>query len=101
MDIEFIAQYICLRHAEAHPTILDVAPLTIIERAATLNLLPLDQAETLRTAHELFTTVTQLTRIAIDGAFHPATVAPGVLRRMASATGLPQAEPSVRQSRMP
>ncbi len=89
MDIEFIAQYICLRHAEAHPTILDVAPLTIIKSAATLNLLPLDQAETLRTAHELFTTVTQLTRIAIDGAFHPATVAPGVLRRMASATGLP------------
>jgi predicted dehydrogenase len=89
MDIEFIAQYMALRHAHARPDILDVAPMTILERARELGLMTATQVETLRGAHNLFTTVTQITRIAINGAFRPADVAPGVLRRMATATGLP------------
>ena len=89
MDIEFIAQYMALRHARARPEILDVAPMTILERAREFGLMTATQVETLGAAHDLFTTVTQITRIAINGAFRPADVAPGVLRRMATATGLP------------
>jgi glutamate-ammonia-ligase adenylyltransferase len=89
LDIEFIVQYLALRYAAHYPGILGGDAMAIIESAFTAHLIPMGQVEYLRSAHELFTTVTQITRIAIDGPFRPSTVALGVLRRLATATGLP------------
>src|SRR3954462_8506661 len=40
IDIEFIAQYLQLVHAAAHPEILDVGTLQVLDHAARLGVLP-------------------------------------------------------------
>ena len=89
IDIEFIAQYLALRHGQAHPLLLDVDPAVVIAQAQAAGLLPAAQAVPLREAHHLFATVTQTVRLSIEGPFDPKQVAAGVLRRIAAAANSP------------
>jgi glutamate-ammonia-ligase adenylyltransferase len=89
IDIEFIAQYLALRHGHAHPALVDVDPDVVLREAEAAGVLSPDRAETLRAAHHLFATVTQMVRLSIEGAFDPKQVAAGVLRRIAAAAQVP------------
>jgi glutamate-ammonia-ligase adenylyltransferase len=89
IDIEFIAQYLALRHAHEFPQLLDPDPDVIIANAARAQILPEAQAIPLREALRLYAAVTQMTRLAVDGPFDPSTVAAGVLRRIAAAAQSP------------
>ena len=89
LDIEFIAQFLVLTAAHERPGIRDVSTRGVIAKAAAEGLLPLDRAEALAHAHRLFTDMTQIMRLAIDGPFDPAVAAGGVKRRIAAAAGLP------------
>ena len=89
MDIDFIAQYFILSLAGTAPGLIGADFETAMQMVVLAGALPRDQAEALREARELMSAVTQLTRIAIDGRFDPQRVASGVLRRIASASGLP------------
>ena len=89
IDIEFIAQYLALRHGQAHPLLLDVDPKVVIAQAQAAGLLPAAQAVPLREAHHLFATVTQTVRLSIEGPFDPKQVAAGVVRRIAAAANSP------------
>ena len=89
IDIEFIAQYLALRHGGEHADILAVDSAQVIGNAGRLGLLSAADADALVEAHRLYSTVTQMMRLTIDGAFDPATAASGVLRRIAAAAQCP------------
>jgi glutamate-ammonia-ligase adenylyltransferase len=89
MDIEFIAQYLSLRYAADHPSILDVETHAVIRKAGELGLVPPADGERLVNAHRLYTAMMQTMRLATEGAFDPAQMASGVLRRIAAAADLP------------
>ena len=89
IDVEFIAQYLSLAFAHAHPGILDVSTRKVIDKAGRAGLLSRAHVETLIRAHRLYTDATQFMRLAIAGEFDPAKAAAGVKRRIAAAAGFP------------
>ena len=89
IDIEFIAQYLALRHGAAHAAILCVEPAALIAHAGRLGLVARGDADLLVEAHRLYSTVMQMMRLTTEGAFDPARAARGVLRRIAAAADCP------------
>ena len=89
MDIEFLAQYLLLRHAHAHPRLIDVATFTVIETAGELGLLEAEDARILLSAHRLLTNVTQMLRLTLDAGADPRQASEAVKRRLAAVAQLP------------
>jgi glutamate-ammonia-ligase adenylyltransferase len=89
MDIEFIAQYLALNHAHERPGMIQVETAEILRVAVRDGLLDPEQAERLISAHRLYTILMQMFRLSTEGAFDPAQMATGVLRRIAAAADLP------------
>jgi glutamate-ammonia-ligase adenylyltransferase len=89
IDIEFIAQFLVLRDAHAHPALLQVDPEGVLAAAEQAGILSAEHAARLRAAHHLYATVTQMVRLSIEGDFDPKQVAAGVLRRIAAAAQSP------------
>ncbi len=89
IDVEFIAQYLALRHCGEHPEILSVETAGVIAGAGRLGLLAEADADLLVGAHRLYSTVMQMLRLTTEGAFDPAKAAAGVLRRIAAAADCP------------
>ncbi|MGO9673845.1 MAG: bifunctional [glutamine synthetase] adenylyltransferase/[glutamine synthetase]-adenylyl-L-tyrosine phosphorylase [Methylocella sp.] len=89
IDIEFLAQYLLLRHAHDHASLIDVSTCVVIETAAKLGLIEADDAQTLLSAHRLMTDVTQMLRLTLDPAADPRAASEAVKRRLANAAELP------------
>ena len=89
LDLEFIAQYLILRHAADEPLILRVETERVLALAGEAGFLAPGMAETLVAAHRLYTAVMQMMRLTTNGGFDPAQAAAGVLRRIAAAADLP------------
>ena len=89
IDVEFIAQYLALRHAHGIPDILAVEPAQVIVNAGRLGLIAEADADRLAQAHRLYSTVMQMMRLTTEGPFDPAKVAKGVLRRIAAVADCP------------
>jgi glutamate-ammonia-ligase adenylyltransferase len=89
VDIEFIAQYLILRHAGVHRELLTTDTALGISTAARLQVIAPEDADVLVKAHRIYSTVTQMMRLTIDEEFDPSKVACGVLRRIASAADCP------------
>jgi glutamate-ammonia-ligase adenylyltransferase len=89
IDIEFIAQYLVLVHAAAHPSILDTNTVRVLEAAQALNLIDAAAGELLRAAARLYHDLTQLLRLCLSGRFDAKTAGPGLLALLARAGGLP------------
>ena len=79
VDVEFIAQYLELRHAAAHPDALSPTTRIALERLCDRGLLDADAAATLTRAASLYQGVTQLLRLAIDSDFDPAEAPRGLV----------------------
>ena len=92
LDIEFVAQFLALAHANKRPDLLDVSTRTTIRNAGLAGFLDPESADALVEAHRLFTDVTQMLRLTVPGAFDPSTAAAGVKRRIAVATHMPDFE---------
>ncbi len=92
LDVEFIAQYLILAHAGAHPELCDVSTRAAIAKAGDLGLLSAEDRARLVDAHRLYTDATQIMRLTVSGAFDSATAASGVKRRIAAAANLPNFE---------
>jgi glutamate-ammonia-ligase adenylyltransferase len=71
IDIEFIAQYLLLRHAPAHADILATTTAVALERLSVRGLLDAAAAARLIGAAALYQGLTQLLRLAIDQEFDP------------------------------
>ncbi len=89
IDIEFLAQYLLLRHAHERPALIDVSTCAVIEAAAKLGLIEADEAQTLFSAHRLMTDVTQMLRLTLDPGADPRQASEAVKRRLANAAELP------------
>ncbi|MEJ0095552.1 MAG: bifunctional [glutamine synthetase] adenylyltransferase/[glutamine synthetase]-adenylyl-L-tyrosine phosphorylase [Methylocella sp.] len=87
--IEFLAQYLLLRRAHAHPALISVSTFTVIETAAELGLIAADDARVLLDAHRLMTDVTQMLRLTLDPGGNPREASEAVQRRLANAAELP------------
>ena len=89
VDIEFIAQYLQLVHANAVPDILDTSTARVLDKAWALRVLPVEDAEVLRPAVQLYQDLTQILRLCLPGAFDPKTAGAGLLRLLARAADVP------------
>ena len=88
IDIDFIAQYLCLAHAHEDKEILATSPVAVLRRAGEAGYVSAEQAETLLSARQLYTDVMQVLHTLIG----PSLVAPlneAIDKRLAAAAGLP------------
>ncbi len=88
VDIEFLAQYLQLRHAHDRPEILCNGTVCMLEKAEELGLLDADQGRLLRSAHHLWCAVQTVLRQTIEGAFHEDKASEGLKRCIAQAAGV-------------
>ncbi len=88
VDIEFIGQYLQLRHAHAHPGILCNSTGCMLDHAVSLGLLPPEQGGLLREALRLWTAVQTALRQTVEGAFHEDTASDGLKRCLAATAGV-------------
>jgi glutamate-ammonia-ligase adenylyltransferase len=89
VDLEFIAQYLQLVHAQRLPDILDTSTARVLDKAWQLGVLPVEDAEVLRRAAQFFQDLTQVLRLCLPGAFDVKTAGPGLLRLLARAADVP------------
>ncbi len=78
VDIEFVAQYLQLRWARAHPSLLKRATAPVLREARRLGLLAAADADALLEAHHLWTAVQQVLRMTVEGEYDDAAL-PGRL----------------------
>jgi glutamate-ammonia-ligase adenylyltransferase len=89
VDLEFIAQYLQLVHAYAHPQILDTSTAGVLAKAARLGLLSIDDAEVLRPAARLYHDLTQILRLCLAGPFEPKEAGAELLGLLVRAADVP------------
>ena len=103
LDVEFLAQYVVLRHALSYPALLGLNTTDTLGVALALGLLPPDDGAVLVAASRLYTSVTQIMRLAIEGRFDPARAGSGLKRRLVAVAELPDfatLERSVTETRL-
>ncbi|WP_370877839.1 bifunctional [glutamine synthetase] adenylyltransferase/[glutamine synthetase]-adenylyl-L-tyrosine phosphorylase [Xanthobacter agilis] len=89
VDVEFLAQYLVLAHAEAHPEIVDTATARILAHAERLDLLEAEDAHVLIRACRLYQDMTQVLRLAVDAHVVPADASPALRALLARAGEMP------------
>src|SRR5262249_38605411 len=89
IDIEFVAQYLQLVHADTAPEILDTSTARTLEKAARGGILKAEDADVLRPAVALFHNLNQILRLCLPTAFDAKTANAGVLALLARAADLP------------
>jgi len=89
VDLEFIAQYLQLVNAEAHPHILSQNTVAALTRLGEAGLLPPAAAEALLPAARLLNNLTQVLRLCLDGPFEPAKAPDGLKALLARAGEAP------------
>jgi glutamate-ammonia-ligase adenylyltransferase len=89
VDLEFIAQYLQLIHASAHPGVLDQNTHGAFQKLTAAGVLAPAAAETLIGATRLLHDLTQVLRLCLDGPFNPATAPHGLKELLARAIGAP------------
>ena len=89
LDVEFLAQYLVLRHAPAHPALLGLSTTETFGAALALGLLAPEDGVALLDASRLYMGVIQIMRLAIDGRFAPDEAGSGLKRRLVAVAGLP------------
>jgi glutamate-ammonia-ligase adenylyltransferase len=89
VDLEFIAQYLQLVHANRVPEILDTSTAAVFDKAWQLKVLPVEEAEVLRPAVQFYQDLTQILRLCLTGPFDPKTAGAGLLRLLARAADVP------------
>jgi glutamate-ammonia-ligase adenylyltransferase len=89
VDIEFIAQYLELKHAAAMPEILDTATAAVFETATRLGIIEPEDTEVLRPATRLYHDLGQILRLCVTAPFDPKSAGPGLAALLARAADVP------------
>ena len=89
LDIEFIAQYLVLRHGRQFPGLLVQATSAILARALTQGLIDAGTGQALIDAHKLYSSVMQMQRLTLESGVEASSAGEGVKRRIAAAADLP------------
>jgi glutamate-ammonia-ligase adenylyltransferase len=101
VDIEFIAQFLQLKHAPAAPAVLDPNTVGALERMKGAGFLASNDAGTLIEASRLQHALTQVLRIAVDGVLDPGEATPGLktlLSRAGESDDFPDLEKKLAQA---
>jgi glutamate-ammonia-ligase adenylyltransferase len=83
VDLEFIAQYLQLIHAAAHPRILSTNTPEVYQRLEAAGLITAADADLLRPAARLLADLTQILRLCYEGPFEPSKAPEGLKRLLA------------------
>jgi glutamate-ammonia-ligase adenylyltransferase len=89
-DVDFVVQYLCLRHAATHPDAVCPDPLEALARLSAAGLIDRDRAARLTRAYRLFTDLQGLMRLALDESeadFDEATAPKGLRQLLVKAAG--------------
>jgi glutamate-ammonia-ligase adenylyltransferase len=78
-----------LVHAHDTPDILDTSTAGVLDKARSLRILPIEDAEVLRPAVQLYHDLTQVLRLCLSEPFDPAKAGAGLLRLLARAADVP------------
>jgi glutamate-ammonia-ligase adenylyltransferase len=78
VDIEFIAQYLMLRHGPQHPELFSTTATVALEHLKDAGFLDSGAAGALAEASRLYQGLTQLMRLAVSEAFRPADAPRGL-----------------------
>jgi [glutamine synthetase] adenylyltransferase / [glutamine synthetase]-adenylyl-L-tyrosine phosphorylase len=97
LDIEFLAQYLLLRHAHDEPNFYAISTAELIDQAAGFGFLTFETARDLLQAHSLYTNVTQILGVTLAGDTPPPAASLAVKRRLAGAADLPDFAHLVRE----
>ncbi len=89
IDVEFLAQFLLLRHAHEHEEILVTTVSAALERLKNAGLLDQTAAETLIAAVRLYQGLTQLLRLSIDDEFRPKDAPRGLVELLLRASDAP------------
>ena len=79
VDIEFVAQYLMLRHGADHPEVIAGNTALALSRLAHAGLIERDAADVLIPAIRLYNGLTQALRLAFDGEFDAAAAPRGLV----------------------
>jgi glutamate-ammonia-ligase adenylyltransferase len=86
VDLEFIAQYLQLKHAAASPQVLDQNTVEAYRKLREAGALAAEHAAVLIPAARLLHDLTQVLRLCLEGRFDPAS-APSGLKELLAAAG--------------
>jgi glutamate-ammonia-ligase adenylyltransferase len=89
VDLEFIAQYLQLVHAAAHPEVLAQNTVDALQRLAAAGLLAPADADVLIPAATLVNNLAQVLRLTLDGPFDPAKAPDGLKALLARVGEMP------------
>ncbi|MGU3492769.1 bifunctional [glutamine synthetase] adenylyltransferase/[glutamine synthetase]-adenylyl-L-tyrosine phosphorylase [Xanthobacteraceae bacterium A53D] len=89
VDVEFLAQYLVLVHAGAHPQMVDTVTARILGIAGGLGLLSPEDAAALSNACKLYQNLTQVLRLALDRPFVPSEASQALKALLARAGEMP------------
>ncbi len=89
VDLEFIAQYLQLVHAPAHPPILSQNTVEALERMAQAGVLDPGARDVLLPAARLLNNLTQVLRLCLDDPFDPGKAPHGLRSLLARAGNAP------------
>lgn len=89
VDLEFIAQFLQLAHANEAPDILHPSTAVVFERLRDRDLLSEDDATLLIDATRLVQDLTQIQRLCMDRPFEPETAPDGLKRLLCRAGEMP------------
>lgn len=87
VDIEFIAQYLQLRHAAGHPELLAGDTVSVLARAGADGLIDAKIAGELIEAAILWRNLQGILRLTVEGTFHADSAAPALKTVIARACG--------------
>ncbi|MGH6931538.1 MAG: bifunctional [glutamine synthetase] adenylyltransferase/[glutamine synthetase]-adenylyl-L-tyrosine phosphorylase [Dongiaceae bacterium] len=88
VDVEFIAQYLQLRHAERHPEVLSPGVADSLDRMIGAGILPAAVGNDLREAVKLWHRLFGMLRLTIGQQFDEATLPAGISRTLAKTGGV-------------
>ena len=87
IDIEFIAQYLQLRHAHSHPEILETNTSAALDELSKAGLIDTESAHRLIDTLRLLRRVQGLLRLTVDVDFKPEAAPEGLRRALAATAG--------------
>ncbi len=89
VDIEFLVQFLQLKHAATHPGILHQNTLATLDSLARSGLVSPEHAAILAPATRLYQSLSQILRLCLDGPFDPAKVTVGLAQLLCRAGDAP------------
>jgi glutamate-ammonia-ligase adenylyltransferase len=88
VDVEFIAQYLQLRHAAENPEVLDTNTNRALDKLGGAGLIDRDTAKMLAEGGKLWRTIQGMLRFTVEGTFDEETATTGLKAALMRATGM-------------